>query len=44
MTDMACQARLFDGGVVIIVVVVNANNLVAAFEQTQGECRADEAG
>ena len=41
---MPGQARFFDGRVVIGVVVVNANNRVAAFEQTQGEGRADEAG
>jgi len=41
---MPGQSRFFDCGVVIIVVIVNANNRVAALKQTQGESRADEAG
>ena len=41
--SMPGQTRFFDGGVIIIVVVVNANNRVAAFKQTQDKGRADEA-
>jgi len=41
--SMPGQTRFFDGRVIIVVVVVNADNLIAAFEQTKGEGRADEA-
>ena len=40
---MPSQTRFFDGGIIIIVVVVNADNLIAAFEQTKDEVRADES-
>ena len=40
--DILAQMRFFDGGVVIIVVVINTNKCVAALKHAQGEGRTDE--
>ena len=40
---MTSQTSFFNGGVIIIVMVVNANDLVAAFKQAQSKSRADKA-
>ena len=44
MVGVASQPRLLDGGVVVIVVVVDADDVVAPLQQTQDESGADESG
>ena len=42
MIGMAGQTRFFDSRIIIIVVVVNADNFIATFKQTKDEVRANE--
>jgi hypothetical protein len=44
MAVEAGEPRLLQGGIVIIVEIVDADDLVAAFEQDPGRLVADEAG
>ena len=44
MIGMSSQSRFFDGRVVVVVVIVDANDGIAAFQQSHGEIGADKAG
>ena len=39
---MTSQARLFQGWVIVVIMVIDTDNLIASFQQTNGECRTDK--